>query len=253
MDQVYEMVNAPSAEQYVQALTDLEREGHVSDLHQLLFQLHYQAPDRTVTATQLAEWAKLPSHGIVNLRYGRLGRKLCRQLGIEPELRPKDKYLYWSVWSRGWKDTQGHFLWQMLPQAAAALEQLGWVATATDFKLPDEVSETDQFIEGAVSRILVDAYERNPEARRRCIAAHGTDCVVCGFNFGTQYGPEAEGYIHVHHIHPLSSIRGSHTVDPVRDLRPVCPNCHAFLHLGKKDRKIEDVRRLLRERRKNGG
>ena len=50
--------------------------------------------------------------------------------------------------------------------------------------------------------------ERNPEARRRCIAAHGTACCICGFSFGAVYGPEAEGYIHVHHIRPLAQVGG---------------------------------------------
>jgi predicted HNH restriction endonuclease len=33
-------------------------------------------------------------------------------------------------------------------------------------------------------------------------------------------------------------------VDPVDDLRPVCPNCHAVLHLSQ-CRSIEEVRQLL--------
>ena len=35
-------------------------------------------------------------------------------------------------------------------------------------------------------------------------------------------------------------------VDPVADLRPVCPNCHAVIHLGGACRTIEEVRRLLK-------
>ena len=114
-----------------------------------------------------------------------------------------------------------------------------------EFTLPDEVSSSG-LIEGAARTITVNAYERNAEARRKCLAAHGTECCVCGFNFGARYGPEADGYIHVHHVRPLSEIGGEYVVDPVVDLRPVCPNCHAVLHLGGRCRSIEEVRQLLR-------
>ena len=32
------------------------------------------------------------------------------------------------------------------------------------------------------------------------------------------------------HIVPLHERAGEHVVDPVRDLIPVCPNCHVALH-----------------------
>jgi 5-methylcytosine-specific restriction endonuclease McrA len=110
--------------------------------------------------------------------------------------------------------------------------------------LPDEV-QTRTLREGATRHVTVNVYERNPEARRRCIEAHGTCCCVCGFSFGDVYGPEAEGYIHVHHLRPLSEIGAEYVVDPVQDLRPVCPNCHAMLHLGGGCRSIDDIRRML--------
>jgi 5-methylcytosine-specific restriction protein A len=66
--------------------------------------------------------------------------------------------------------------------------------------------------------------------RRWCLAHHGARCSVCGFDFGAVYGERGEGYIHVHHLVPLAMITEATAVDPVRDLRPVCPNCHAMLH-----------------------
>lgn len=38
---------------------------------------------------------------------------------------------------------------------------------------------------------------------------------------------------------------GEYEADPAEDLRPVCPNCHAVIHLGGKDRNIEKVRAML--------
>ena len=46
------------------------------------------------------------------------------------------------------------------------------------------------------------------------------------------YGDIGKGFIHVHHLTPLWDIRQGYEVNPVKDLRPVCPNCHAMLHRG---------------------
>jgi len=113
-------------------------------------------------------------------------------------------------------------------------------------KLPEEVPEDLAYCEGHVQRIIVNRYERDPEARRACIRAHGTSCCVCGFSFGSIYGPVAEGYTHVHHLHPLSEIGGEYVVDPIEDLRPVCPNCHAVLHRSIPPYSIEEVQAFLK-------
>ena len=85
-------------------------------------------------------------------------------------------------------------------------------------------------IEGAMRDILTNRYERNPEARKKCIAVNGTACKICGFDFGDAYGAIFSGKIEVHHKVPLSQIREDYVVDPVNDLIPVCPNCHMVLH-----------------------
>jgi|ERR1700734_3962751 len=53
------------------------------------------------------------------------------------------------------------------------------------------------------------------------------------------------GFIHVHHLRQLSDIRKEYLVDPIKDLRPVCPNCHAVLHLRNPAYSIEDVLAFL--------
>ena len=119
------------------------------------------------------------------------------------------------------------------------------IVGSDDFRLPDEVPYGGSYSEGVVSRVEVNRFERDPQARKACIAAHGTACCVCGFSFGAVYGHEADGYIHVHHLRPLAEAGGKRAVDPAADLRPVCPNCHAVLHLGGACRTIEQVRQLL--------
>ncbi len=111
---------------------------------------------------------------------------------------------------------------------------------------PDDVVGAEGLSEGAVRSVTVNAYERNPEARRQCIAAHGTSCYICGFTFGVVYGIVAQGYIHVHHLRPLSEVGQAYIVDPIHDLRPVCPNCHAVIHSRLPPYTIDEVKRLIR-------
>lgn len=111
--------------------------------------------------------------------------------------------------------------------------------------MPDEVHESEALFEGAVQRVMVNAYERNPVARTRCIEAHGYRCAICEFDFGTVYGPAMEGFIHVHHVRTLASIGAEYEIDPVSDLRPVCPNCHAVIHRVVPPRSLEEVKAML--------
>ncbi|MFO0880404.1 MAG: HNH endonuclease [Gemmataceae bacterium] len=115
--------------------------------------------------------------------------------------------------------------------------------------LPGDLHAGEPFIEGATTQVLVNRYERDPAARRACIAYYGPTCVVCGFIFENAYGPIANGFIHVHHLIPLAEIGVEYVVDPVTDLRPVCPNCHAMIHLGGVTRSVEEVRQLVVQRR----
>jgi len=94
----------------------------------------------------------------------------------------------------------------------------------------DEVRDAERYPEGATREICVNAYERSTAARQACLAHHGTRCAICGFDFGKAYGRLGEGFIHVHHVVPLSKIDEAYDVDPSTDLVPVCPNSHAMLH-----------------------
>lgn len=106
---------------------------------------------------------------------------------------------------------------------------------------PDEVTSEEVFREGAVRQVSVNAYERDPKARQKCIDYYGVSCSVCNFNFGRFFGELGEGFIHVHHLRPISEIAEEYEVDPVKDLRPVCPNCHAMIHRRSPPFSIEEI------------
>ena len=134
---------------------------------------------------------------------------------------------------------------------ACALEKV-WTdfSTNPDVTLPEEVTITKIMYEGATKKISVNSYERNPEARRQCIKHYGTACTVCDVDFGATYGKVGAGLIHVHHLKELSEIGKEYKVDPMGDLRPVCPNCHAIIHRRKPAYSISDVKEYIRQAKK---
>ncbi len=112
---------------------------------------------------------------------------------------------------------------------------------------PDEIHARDakEIYEGAAKQIIVNAHERNSGARRICLEFYGTNCSVCNFNFKDGYGEIGGNFIHVHHLKPLSEIGKEYELNPIQDLRPVCPNCHAMLHKRKPPFSIEELRKMV--------
>ncbi|WP_099363666.1 HNH endonuclease [Fredinandcohnia onubensis] len=98
----------------------------------------------------------------------------------------------------------------------------------TEGYFPEEVPESLE--EGKRKTVSVNVYERNPIARKRCMEHYGVQCQICDLNFEDTYGEIGKDFIHVHHIIPLHEIRQDYVVDPIKDLIPVCPNCHAMIH-----------------------
>lgn len=94
--------------------------------------------------------------------------------------------------------------------------------------------------------------ERNPELRRRKIAAvrkAGTAiaCEVCGFDFERVYGDRGRGYIECHHRTPLF-ISGT-TKTTLRDLALICSNCHRMIHRTRTWLLPEQLKKIVDERR----
>lgn len=97
---------------------------------------------------------------------------------------------------------------------------------------PDEINVQNNktFTEGAKKQVAVNAYERNPTARRECIIKKSTICIICGFDFGEFYGGQFNGKIHVHHLNTIHLQSEEYSLNPETDLIPVYPNCHMILH-----------------------
>ena len=120
-----------------------------------------------------------------------------------------------------------------------------WASDTENVSPVGKIPRPAKFSEGASRLVTVNYYERNPAARRTCIEYHGVSCAVCGFSFAQVYGRLGEGFIQVHHLNPVSDQDGEYTLDPVRDMRPVCPNCHAMIHKRRPPYSIEELRAVL--------
>ena len=117
--------------------------------------------------------------------------------------------------------------------------------------LVDADFRPEQLREGSARETTQTRRERNPVARALCIEHYRNKnggrliCAVCDFDFAAFYGSLGEGFMHVHHLDPISEARSSRIVSPEFDLVPVCPNCHSMIHRGGKNRSIAEMRRIL--------
>lgn len=115
---------------------------------------------------------------------------------------------------------------------------------------PEEIppSSAPYYSETACITVKANKYEKDRNARKRCIEHHGARCAVCDFDFEKTYGALGHGCVRVHHIVPVAQLHAAYELDPVRDLRPVCSNCHYMLHRTDPAYTIEQLRGLLQRR-----
>ena len=201
------------------------------------------APKHSASATQLQQVLGLTSIVQPNSSMGQVGKKVYKLVGAHPDGFAEGNFQPWSMLATGDAIEGRGFVWTLRPQVAKGLRNAGF-SEVGPFN-PSEVSEPEKFIEGAVRQVSVNAYERNPVARARCIEKFGTTCSACGIDFRSRYGDAADGYIHVHHLRPLASLGSEYEVDPIKELRPVCPNCHSVIHLATPPYSIEQVIEML--------
>lgn len=201
-----------------------------------MLRVHLAAPNHTITARHMARAFGYSNWNAANLHYGKFAGKLCNALNVSPSTNL-------SVLAEFFKAPGVEWEFQLRPSVVTALEELGIAGGSWSFQ--EEMAPDEPLVEGACFTVKVSAFERNPVARQKCVAHYGGSCTVCGFNFGAAYGGSADGYVHVHHLKPLASIGEEYVIDPIKDLRPVCPSCHAVIHLRQPPYSIEEVKIML--------
>ena len=178
---------------------------------------------------KVSQYVKYQLHSIVNPETEKIIPRSCLNDAPFNEM-------HWDTQSSGVR---------IPDNVAVALRQEWMRLHAGDrFAFPEEITETT-FVEGAKRIVTINSYERNSKARSACISHYGVCCVVCGFKFSDKYGAAGEGLIHVHHLIPLAEIGEAYQLNPIQDLRPVCPNCHAIIHSRIPQYSIEDVLQMI--------
>lgn len=229
-----------------------------------LLKLLYSCPNKSATAKELASLLSPnnPAIIIANRQIGTLGKTIADFLNVIPgqtylddEGNLQGDFSGWfNMLSDGYSPKTG---WTLLPEIQEALENLSLVDGEVPIpeRLSTEIQPYDEkllFKEGKVIQVFVNRYERNKYARTECLEISGDNCLGCGFNFEKTYGDLAKGFIHIHHIKPLSEIKEEYTVNPKNDLVPLCPNCHAVVHMKKPELTIEELKEILRINRNLG-
>jgi len=230
-------IDALSVADYVTALNALTLS--VSDRSML--QTHYSAPNRIITASQLSRGVGFSVYSAANLHYGGLAGRIADALNISPKSNLASIVTFHKP--------DGDWEWTLRPAFTEALEETAIVSASHSIPLPEEVPANTPLREGTTYSVTVNAFERNSTARSECLAHFGHACACCNMTFASQYGDAFSMFIHVHHLKPLSEVRGKYIVDPVNDLVPVCPNCHAVIHSRAPPFTVSDVQSMLASNR----
>lgn len=93
-----------------------------------MLKAHYHAPNRTLTATELAQAVGFPNYSTVNLRYGLLGQAIYDEglIALPAGARhPDGKPIYTFVIADGERLEGDNWRWTMRPEVADAIAALG--------------------------------------------------------------------------------------------------------------------------------
>lgn len=115
-------------EEYKRALKRVRDEEHLTSRMLDMLKLQFNAPARTVTATELARTLGSENHGTANLQYGTLGKLIAEALNHIPCKRADGTHRYWTALSTGdsEQDDGEHFRFVMRTELAQALQEMRW-------------------------------------------------------------------------------------------------------------------------------
>jgi 5-methylcytosine-specific restriction enzyme A len=237
----------PTPQEYANALKSLT----LTERQQTLLKLHgaHQSIHSTpATCPDLAKADGYKDYRGVNSAYGGLGKRIAQHLDWDVPLNPATLIVDWT----DPKNSNDCHRCKLCPEVFKALEILGCISSGQSSPtiLPDEIDESEVLYEGAVYEVLINSYKQNSQARQKCIDHYGAYCYACKFDFSEHFGDLGEGFIHVHHLQPISEIDDEYEIDPTKDLCPVCPNCHAMIHRRSPPYSIEEIRVILNDCKK---
>ena len=118
----------PTAHEFAKAFSSLK----LSDGQWAMLKAHYNAKERKLTSSQLAEAANYEHFYAANTQYGTLGRDVCDYLDVKPPGTYNDGNPLWITIltlenSDAFEDETGHYQHTMRQEVADALEIVGGI------------------------------------------------------------------------------------------------------------------------------
>lgn len=110
----------------------------------------------------------------------------------------------------------------------------------------DDKINLEGYVEGNKYSIISTKYERNRKNREICLKNKGYICSVCGFDFEKKYGEIGKNFIEVHHAIQVSDMGENYAVDPIKDMYPLCSNCHSMIHRKNPPYTIEELKSIIK-------
>ena len=231
-------------------LTILEDPHIITEKDIQLLKLIFDCKDCKARSSHLAQLLNMPYHIPINSQVGQLGMRIAEKLNIQVPMRnPPDKSpMWWSVPFLGEPGKKGSFYYILRPELKEAMQEIYEKATSSEIISPEEIDAeiAENLYEGTRKQVYVNSYERNKDARDQCVKHYAAKCIICGFDFEKTYGKIGRNIIHVHHLKPLSEIGERYQIDPINDLRPVCPNCHVIIHKKTPPYSIDEVMAMIK-------
>lgn len=230
-----------STKQWIEILQDSEL---TTEIDIAMFQSLYTFEGHKASASQVGLILGT-HHGPLNLEIGRYAKRISKHHDINFTARSEKKYKFYDLFFNDLPDDE-NFVWQLRPELVDALEKTGLTG---DEQFPDELPTDTTIVlyEGIKRTITVNSYERNSKARELCVKHWKAICAVCDFDFEKTYGEIGNGFIHVHHLISVSQIGKTYQVDPINDLRPVCPNCHSMLHRQEPPLAVDELKNIINQ------
>jgi 5-methylcytosine-specific restriction protein A len=187
-------------------------------------------------------------HAPLNKIISDFSKRIIRNYpNIIPPKRNDGNNRYWHIPFLG-TEGKGKFTWILRNELKEALLRT-YNNEYLNIKVPEEyIDEISKLFEGKQNKYLTNTYERNLKAREICLKYYGYKCIICGFDFEKIYGEIGKGIIHVHHVNKISEINGEHEIDPIKELVPVCPNCHTVIHSKKEMYTIDGMNEIINKR-----
>ena len=221
--------------QWLEVLSDSDI---ISDKRREILLEFGNSPDYRNASSVVGEKYNYSNAGGINLTMMHFASAIAKKHSVELHyFEKKDRTSFWSLFFYGIHD-HPYFYWQIRDELAQAMIESKWI----DGYTVEYYDEMSIYLEGQKRVSQTVSYERNSAARNKCIEHYGCKCAECGFDFEVHFGEHGKGYIHVHHLRLHAYSGKEHQIDPIEDLRPLCPNCHAMVHRGTKMLSMEELK-----------